>query len=119
MYYRPKNSKYGAIKTKIDGITFSSKKEASRYYQLKLLERAGKIRDLQLQPRFELQPAFKYKGKIERKIEYVADFKYTSIEDRKCFVTVEDSKGFVNPVYAIKRKLFLKQYGSLYNFIES
>lgn len=42
-------SKYKAKKTKVDGITFDSKKEAERYRQLKMLENAGHISDLELQ----------------------------------------------------------------------
>ena len=69
--------KYKNKKVEIDGIKFDSKKEANRYCELKLLERAGKIFDLKLQPRFLLQENFKYKNKTYRKIEYVADFEYT------------------------------------------
>lgn len=48
--------KYGNRKTVIDGIHFPSKLEAARYQQLKLLELAGQITGLELQPRFELIP---------------------------------------------------------------
>jgi len=34
-------SKYHSRKTEIDGIVFDSKKEANRYCELKLMERAG------------------------------------------------------------------------------
>ena len=47
-------SKYGNRKTEVDGIVFDSKKEAERYRDLKLLERAGDIRELVLQPSFVL-----------------------------------------------------------------
>ena len=50
-------SKYGAVKMIIDGITFDSRKEARRYTELKLLERTGKITDLQRQVKFRLIPA--------------------------------------------------------------
>lgn len=59
-----------------------------RYRELVLLERAGKISNLQLQPRFLLQESFKKNGKTYRKIEYVADFQY--IENSKTIV--EDVK---------------------------
>lgn len=110
-------SKYKARKTTIDGITFDSKKEAGRYQELKLLERAGAIKDLALQPRFLLQDKFKYQGKTERKIEYVADFKYLDTKTGK--VMVEDVKGFKTDVYKLKRKIFLKQYGGDFEFLES
>ena len=50
--------------------------ESRRYKELKLLERAGEISNLKLQPRFLLQDSFKKNGKTYRKIEYVADFMY-------------------------------------------
>lgn len=40
-------SKYKAKKTIVDNITFDSKKEANRYCELKLLERAKVISNLQ------------------------------------------------------------------------
>ena len=81
-------NKYHNKKTVVDNIKFDSKLEANRYSELKLLEKAGQIFDLKLQPRFLLQPSFKYKGKTHRKIEYVADFEY--IENGQ--VVVEDVK---------------------------
>ena len=110
-------SKYNARKTIVDGIKFDSRKEARRYKELKLLERAGEIKNLQLQPRFTLQESFKYQGKTERKIEYVADFMY---EEKDGQVVVEDVKSepTKTPLYRVKRKLFLKRYGDKYKFIE-
>lgn len=109
--------KYKAKKVIVDGITFDSKKEARRYQELKLLERAGVIKDLALQPRFLLQEKFEYKGKTEEKIEYVADFKYLDTKTRKTIV--EDVKGFKTETYKLKRKIFLKQYGEEFEFLES
>lgn len=98
--------KYGNRKTVIDGVTFDSKAEAERYEELKLLERAGIIRDLQLQPKFTLIPTFRKNGKTFRGITYVADFSY--IENGQKIV--EDVKGFKTDVYKIKRKLFEYTY---------
>ena len=104
----------------IDGITFSSRAEARRYGELKLLLRAKQISDLKLQPRFLLQPSFKYGGKTERAIEYVADFQYTAFnKDKKPYVVVLDVKGFKTEAYKLKRKMFLRMYGSQYHFVES
>ena len=50
-------SKYHAKKVRYNGIDFDSKKEMQRYAELRLLEKAGKIFDLQLQKTFELVPA--------------------------------------------------------------
>ena len=84
--------------------------------ELKLLEKAGEIKKLQLQPRFTLQESFKYQGKTERKINYIADFLY---EEKNGQAVVEDTKGFRTDVYKLKRKLFLKRYGDIFKFIES
>ena len=68
--------KYKNKKTQVDMYVFDSIAESRRYKELALLERAGEIKDLQLQPRFLLQESFKKNGKTYRKIEYVADFMY-------------------------------------------
>lgn len=101
-------TKYRAKKTVVDGIKFDSKKEADRYQQLKLLEKAGKIKDLVLQPEYELIPKFKKNGKTYRKTVYKADFSYFDTENNK--VIVEDVKGFKTDVYALKKKMFEYKY---------
>lgn len=110
-------SKYGAKKITQNGITFDSKREAKRYGELLLLERAGAITELQRQVEFVLIPAQRepdtigkrggvIKGKvIEHKCSYVADFVYHNAEDGK--LVVEDTKGFRTKDYVIKRKLLL------------
>lgn len=103
--------KYQNHKTVIDGITFDSKLEANRYAQLKILERAGKIQALQLQPEYELIPSFKKNGKTYRSCSYRADFAYYDIEKGK--VIVEDTKGFETDVYKLKRKMFEHKYPDL------
>lgn len=112
--------KYKNKKIIVDGIKFDSKKEATRYKELKTLERAGAIHDLQRQAKYVLIPAQyelsgeiytkgKEKGKpkkgklIERECAYYADFVYT--ENGK--TVVEDTKGVKTPEYIIKRKLML------------
>lgn len=112
-------SKYGANKAVVDGITFASKKEARRYTQLKLLERAGEISDLQLQVKFELIPTqfeeVEVNGKIrrgkciERSISYYADFTYKDNSTGE--TVVEDAKGMKTEVYKIKKKLMLYIHG--------
>lgn len=87
-----------------DGITFDSRKEANRYRELVLLERAGRIQNLQCQVKFELIPSQRVDGRVvERAVQYVADFVYT--QDGK--TVVEDTKGFKTKDYIIKRKLML------------
>lgn len=104
-------SKYHSKKAVIDGIKFDSKKEAERYIQLKLLEKAKLIKDLELQKSFELQPTFKKNGKTYRKISYIADFYYFDIHLGKYIV--EDVKGFKTKEYALKKKMFEYVYKDL------
>ena len=103
--------KYHNKETVVDGITFDSRLEAARYRELKLMERAGAIQALTLQPEFELQPPFKKNGKTYRRIVYKADFSYYSVKEGK--VIVEDTKGYVTKEYALKKKLFEYRYPEL------
>lgn len=102
-------SKYHARKTVVDGITFDSRREAKRYGELKLLERAGVIRDLKRQVRYELIPAFNVGGKHYRPTSYVADFVYTDVKSGK--EIVEDVKGVRTDVYRLKSKMFAHKFG--------
>lgn len=102
-------NKYKNTKIVVDNIKFDSVLEANRYKELKLLERAGEISNLELQPRFLLQDSFKKNGRTFRKIEYVADFKY--IENGKTIV--EDVKGIQTDVFKLKYKIFEKVYPDL------
>lgn len=120
-YRIPKRSKYKNQKIVVDHMAFDSKKEANRYFELRILDKAGKIADLQRQVKYVLIPAQReadhvgvrggiIKGKlIERECSYVADFVYKDLE--KGELVVEDTKGFRTPEYIIKRKLMLYQYG--------
>ena len=102
-------SKYRAKKTEVEGIVFDSKKEAARYQELKLFERAGVISDLQRQVKFVLIPVQRINGKVvERECSYVADFVYLDEAGKK---VVEDTKGVKTKDYIIKRKLMLYVHG--------
>ena len=109
-------SKYRAKKETVDGHIFDSKKEAGRYKALKIEEKAGMIKALELQPKFVLQEKFRYHGKMSREIDYIADFKYWNVHDEA--YVVEDVKGLKTDVYKLKKKLFLRQYGDKYIFRE-
>lgn len=74
-----------------------------------LIEEAGEIKNLELQPRFLLQESFKKNNKTYRKIEYIADFKYKENGQ----VIVEDVKGKETDVFKLKRKMFEHQYKDL------
>lgn len=121
-------SKYGAIKTR----GYDSRKEARRAEELRLLARAGKIRDLQEQVRFELIPA-QYEGDtssalrapspqgegegrkrgklLERRCEYWADFVYVDCSTGETVVEDVKSPATRTPEYIIKRKLMLWVHG--------
>lgn len=103
-------NKYGNKMTEIDGIKFASQHEAYRYVELKYMERAGLIKDLQLQRVFTLIGEQRdEKGKvIEHPCKYIADFAY---KDKTGKLIVEDAKGVRTDVYKIKRKLMLSIYG--------
>lgn len=123
-------NKYGAkkIKDPATGYEFDSKKEFIRWCELRLLERAGKIQDLQRQVKFELIPSQRkestevYKAGpqkglpkpgevIEKPCTYIADFVY--IEDGKKIVedTKGCKKGAAYDLFVIKRKLMLWIHG--------
>lgn len=117
-------NKFNAHKVEVDGITFASKKEARRFGQLKALEQAGLISDLELQKPYELIPNICEpnsvgarggikKGKvIERKCVYIADFVY---KDKDGKTVVEDTKGCKYgsgyQLFKIKKKLLLWRFG--------
>lgn len=98
-----KRSKYGNIKTEVDGISFDSRKEADYYCQLKLLKKAGEIKDFGLQPRFVLQEGFNKNGVRHRPITYYADF---VVENLDGTTDVIDVKGVETQAFKIKQKLF-------------
>lgn len=96
-------SKYHAKKVKTADGTFDSQREYQRWCELKLLQRAGKITELQRQVRFELLPS---RGR-ERAVHYIADFTYR----RDGELVVEDAKGVRTDAYVLKRKMMLHLKG--------
>ena len=97
-------SKYGNRKIKApDGQVFDSVKEFHRWGCLRLLERAGRIKDLKRQVKYELIP----KQEGERACYYIADFTY--YENGK--LVVEDTKGCQTEVFKLKKKLMLWVHG--------
>ena len=86
----PRRQKFNARKTAVDGITFASAKEAARYRDLVLRLRAGEIRDLRLQPTFEVRTGTA-SGVSSRTGLYSADFEY--VETATGLRIVEDVKG--------------------------
>lgn len=105
----PGGNKYRAQKTTVDNIVFASKREARRYGELRQMEAAGEIRDLELQPRFLLQEGFvDNEGVKHRPIYYVADFGYMEVATGRR--VVEDPKGKPSEAFGIKWKLVKRRY---------
>lgn len=99
--------KYHAQPTEVDGIRFASQRESIRYKQLRLMERCGEIRDLELQPVFHLHVVKLYRThwpiELATVAKYVADFQY--LDQRSGEIVVEDAKGFKTETYRLKKKL--------------
>jgi hypothetical protein len=109
-------SKYHSTKTVVDGITFDSKAEAKRYGELLLLQKAGEIRELELQPEYVLVYPFVYQGKKYCGVKYRADFRYRIIRGIQGII-VEDVKGHRTALYQVKKQMLLSKYPDI-NFVE-
>jgi hypothetical protein len=101
-------SKYHAQPTTLDGIRFASKKEARRWSELCLLQKAKAITDLERQVKYDLVV------NDVRICAYVADFTYWELSraagDAPVFI-VEDAKGVRTPEYRLKCKLMFAVHG--------
>ena len=119
----PKPNKYRNQKVTIDGHTFDSKKEGEVYVQLCALEKAGAIRGLELQPKFE----FPLRGKPlrhlphrartskrlvqGRPVSYRADFSYEEQDGNAWKKVVLDVKGFDTQISRLKRAMVAAFHG--------
>lgn len=105
LFNRPK---YRNQKVKVNGVTFDSKTEYERYLALKMLEKAGKIKDLKTQVKFELVKGVRFQNEKRKKpaLTYIADFTY--VKDGE--LIVEDVKSEItrkNGVYRMKKHLMM------------
>lgn len=112
--YFQKKLKYNNTKVEIDGIKFDSKKEANKYQELLMLQKAGVIKDLRRQVKFEVCP----KSNTERAAYYVADFVYTQSDEKKIIMDVKSEMTRKLPLYILKRKLVKNIYKD-YVFVEA
>lgn len=99
-----KKSKYLNKKVIIDSIVIDSTKEAKRWFDLQILQKAGIIQQLQRQVAFKLVDAVILKGRKKPALRYYADFVYIDNEKQ----IIEDVKSAItrkNPVYRIKLHL--------------
>lgn len=103
--------KYHNKKVIFDGIKFDSKKESQYYAILKVLEKAGKIRDLKLQVPFVLIETFKVDDRTYRKTKYIADFTYYDDKDKLHVVDVKSEATRKDKTYQLKKKLMAWKYG--------
>jgi hypothetical protein len=108
---KQKKLKYHNQITYVDGITFDSKRESERYSELKFMQMAGLINQLELQPKFVLQEGFKKNGKAIKAITYKADFMYWDNELKQ--TVVEDVKGYKTQTFRLKQKMFEEKYPGL------
>ena len=114
-----RRGKFNAKPTVVDNVKFASKREALYYMQLKALQKAGSITDLELQPRFPMPPDGMWatvKGQKEMvKVKpgtictYVTDFRY---KNKAGETVVVDVKGYKTREYILKKKL-LKYFYSI------
>lgn len=95
-----RRSKYGNIKAEADGMLFASKAERGRWMDLRLMEKAGEIKELQRQIRYPLEVNGMHI------CDYIADMVY-----EKNGLVVEDVKGYRTEIYRLKKKLMLACHG--------
>lgn len=98
-----RRNKYNAQKTTVDGIRFDSKMEANRYGELKLLEKAGSIVNL------EIHPTYPIVVNGIRICTYRGDFRYGEVDTGETIH--EDTKGVRTPVFILKKKLVAALHG--------
>lgn len=105
-------SKYRNVRTALDGLTFDSAKESRRWAELRLLERAGRITELQRQVPYELAPSVKFQEsrRAQPPLRLVVDFQYKE----NGALVLEDVKGGEatrTDAFRIKRHLLLHLHG--------
>ena len=108
----PLRNKYGARKVELDGIKFDSQREAARYAELRLMEAASLIDQLELRPAFALivmeeagPPwVFHTVGK------YHADFRYRNLRTGEIVVEDVKSPPTRTTAYKLRKKLVEARY---------
>jgi len=99
-------SKYKAIKTVYNGISYDSKAEAACAYRLDLLKQEGTVKE------WQRQITFKLVVNDELITSYRLDFLVTYSDDTKEYVDIKGyRKGAAYQIYTLKRKLMKAVYG--------
>ena len=113
-------SKYGAKPMVVGGIRFDSTKEARRYSELRLLEKAGQIRDLETQPKFPIDVVqlwqdgqWCYSWKLHHDVPneiipcgvFTADFRYFDVQFGKVIIEDVKSGPTKTTAYRLRKRL--------------
>ena len=106
---QPKAPKYRNKKVELDGLLFDSKDEAHFYTHLKEQKQDRLIQDFELQPQYELVPAFIYQGRKRKPITYTPDFKVIHNDGHIEVIDVK-SMGSATQQGELRRKLFEFKY---------
>lgn len=109
-YIESPRSKYNNVKTRAGGVVFDSRAEAARYMELKIMEKAGLIRNLERQVKFELTPAVRIGKKLLRASHYIADFVYDEMTEDGWKRVVEDVKGVRTARFILAEKILAWRY---------
>jgi hemerythrin superfamily protein len=95
-------------------MSLTPRRNQRDFLELRQYQKEGKIKNLEIQPVFELQEGFKdTQGRKHRPITYIADFSYIDGSN----MVVEDVKGMLTEVYKLKKKLFIHKYEHI-RFVE-
>ena len=103
-----RKNKFSAQRTTLNGVQFDSRREAKRWAELCLLEKAGEIADLRRQVPLELEgrdgPLLTRTG---RRMRLTVDFAYTDL--RTGLTVYEDAKGMPTRDYEVRRAVAAAQ----------
>jgi len=106
----PRPHKYGARPRTVDGIRFDSTREAQRYADLRILERAGLIAALEIHPRFPIDvrgPA----GELVNCGTYTADFRYQDLGTGELVIEDVKSPPTRTTAYRLRKRLIEAIHG--------
>lgn len=121
-YVKQQKSKYHNQKTEIDGILFDSKKEAARWLELKLLEKAGAIVALERQRPYVLYVISEDLGMRVDVGKFTPDFEYwipavagtEQTQAHEAMHVIEDVKSPITrkeTAYRLRKRIFEALYG--------
>lgn len=103
-----KRPKYGNLRMEVDGHVFDSRKEAARFQELKLMQQAKQIADLELQPVFPLHVMELYRSGpiyINTVGIFKADFRYVDLVSGEIVVEDVKSEWTKNTAYQLRKRI--------------